>query len=392
MADITKYYNVRFANRIDTPGKWAAINPTLEPGELAFVGSEGNYIMVLGDEHRTPIGEIIANEAAHQTHIFYPGSKGGGGGGSSYILPIASDAELGGIKVQNKFYSGLSIDEYGNLSNALISTYSAEKQRFVIEALHVNDLTYNRQETNLSMTGDEIIIRLDSPRPLETYAGIRVKHTKEGNLDGFLGIDNQNRIAIIVDGMMVSGSVVNGTGTGYLTIPENSPVAYLTEFTPLTITDSSKQYSYTPDRGVTLGDNVVDNIIVTPPTLQVNGQTVPYNEEQRLLNIQLDGGLTPETAAKLKEFDNYIEIINRLNTTTINVAEGDTHIDATINDQTLSVQHKNINIVRSPKVNNYKITTSTDVSLVSADVITGIDVDEKGHVTGITTTTFTWSL
>ena len=224
MAEITKYYNVRYANRIDTPGNWIDVNPVLEPGELAFVGSGGNYYMILGDEYRTPIAEIISNQEYHASHIFYPGTGGGGGGGGTGSIPIATSATIGGVKVPDATESGLNLTDGGELTNALISHWDFVTQRFVINKLHVNDLT--------------------------DRSGIKVKFIQEGNVDGFLGIDPQNRIVIYDKGTPISGYIISGQGDGYVTISEEFPYGLLTPFQELTFTDGQASYKYAPNLGI----------------------------------------------------------------------------------------------------------------------------------------------
>ncbi len=392
MAEITKYYNVRYANRIDTPGNWIDVNPVLEPGELAFVGSGGNYYMILGDEHRTPIADIISNQEYHASHIFYPGTGGGGGGGGTGSIPIATSATIGGVKVPDVTESGLNLTDGGELTNALISHWDFATQRFVINKLHVNDLTYTNQSADIATSGDEIVLREGAINALADRSGIKVKFIQEGNVDGFLGIDPQNRIVIYDKGTPVSGYIISGQGDGYVTISEEFPYGLLTPFQELTFTDGQASYKYAPNLGIFKGEEVMASIDITPPAISVNGMPVTYDPTNRRYDIVLDGGLTPETAAKLNEFSNYIEIIDNLNSTIITEVEGDKHIEVTLNNQKLSTSHKGITVKRTGNINNYSVMTSSDPSLTSVEVITGLEVDDAGHLTGITTTTFTWTI
>ena len=86
------------------------------------------------------------------------------------------------------------------------------------------------------------------------------------------------------------------------------------------------------------------------------------------------------------------KIIDNLNSTIITEVEGDKHIEVTLNNQKLSTSHKGITIKRTGNINNYSVMTSGDPSLTSVEVITGLEVDDAGHLTGITTTTFTWTI
>lgn len=390
MADITIYKNVRFANRIDTEANWVDADPVLEPGEIAFVGQAGNYYMVVGCEHKTSMANIVLNPAGHASHIFYPGSGGSGGGGGGAI-PVATDSTIGGVKVAHQFLSGLALEADGSLSNALVSGYDATENRFVIDRLHVNNLSFDQQSESVSSTGNYITIRSGATTGLAEgdVAGLKIENITGEYYNGFLGINRNNQIVINYLGSPVAGAMVTGEGTGYIFAAEKLPYATIVPFEPLTFVDGESTTQYTPDKPDT-------TITLTPPAIRVNGQATAYDAEKREYNISLSGGLTPENAAKLEQFDNYIAIIDSLNSQHINAVEGDgTHISAQMIangelGQKIKVTHNDIACTNENSNRRYTIQSSSDPNAEGITVITGITLDSKGHVTGISTANIAW--
>jgi hypothetical protein len=390
MPDITIYKNVRFANRIDTEANWVDADPVLEPGEIAFVGQAGYYYMVVGCEHKTSMANIVLNPSAHASHIFYPstGSSGGGGGGS---IPIATDSTIGGVKVANSLLSGLTLEDDGSLSNALVSGYDAVEERFVIDRLHVKNLSFDQQSSNLSASGNYITVRAEADGGMgsEDIAGIVVENITGEHYNGFLGINYNNQIVVNYLGSPVTGAVVAGEGAGFIFAAGGLPYATIVPFEPLTFIDGENTIQYSPERPDTA-------ITLTPPAIKVNGQATSYDAENREYNISLDGGLTPESAAKLEQFDNYITIIDNLNAQHINAVEGDgTHISAEMIangelGQKIKVTHNNIACTNENSNRRYTIQSSGDPNAEGITVITGITLDSKGHVTGISTANIAW--
>jgi hypothetical protein len=390
MADITIYKNVRFANRIDSEANWVDADPTLEPGELAFVGQNGYYYMVVGCEHKTSMANIVLNPEGHATHIFYPGSGGSGGGGGGAI-PVATDSTIGGVKVAHPFLSGLTLETDGSLSNALVSGYDAIEERFIIDRLHVKNLSFDQQSSNLSASGNYITVRAEADGGMgsEDIAGIVVENITGEYYNGFLGINRDNQIVINYLGSPIAGVMVTGVGAGYVLAEEQLPYATIVPFEPLTFIDGEVTTQYTPDKADT-------SITLTPPAIKVNGQITSYDAEKREYTISLDGGLTPESAAKLEQFDNYIAIIDNLNAQHINAVEGDgTHISAEMIangelGQKIKVTHNNIACANENSNRRYTIQSSSDPNAEGITVITGITLDSKGHVTGISTANIAW--
>jgi hypothetical protein len=395
MADITIYKNVRFANRIDTEANWVDADPVLEPGEIAFVGQAGYYYMVVGCEHKTSMANIVLNPEGHASHIFYPSSGnsggGGGGGGGGGSIPIATDATIGGVKVSNSLISGLMLEEDGTLSNALISGYDAVEDRFIIDRLHIKNLSFDQQSSNLSASGNYITVRAEADGGMgsEDVAGLVVENITGENYNGFLGINRNNQIVIRYLGSPITGAVVAGVGAGYIFAEEGIPYATIVPFEPLTFVDGENTIQYTPN-------NPGTSITLTPPAIKINGQATSYDAGLREYNILLDGGLTPENAAKLEQFDNYIAIIDNLNAKHINAVEGDeTHISAEMIangelGQKIKVTHNNIECTNENSNRRYTIQSSSDPNAEGITVITGITLDSKGHVTGLSTANIAW--
>lgn len=396
MADITIYKNVRFANRIDTEANWVDADPVLEPGEIAFVGQAGYYYMVVGCEHKTSMANIVLNPSAHASHIFYPssgnsGGGGGGGGGGSGSIPVATDSTIGGVKVSHEFISGLRLEGDGSLSNALIESYDSDNQRYVIDKLHVRNLSFDQQSESVSSTGNYITVRSGASAGLseEEVAGLVIENITGEYYNGFIGINRHNQIILSHLGSRFVGTVLSGLGAGYVEAAEYSPYARIKEFQPLSFIDGESTIQYTPDK-----PNI--SITLTPPAIKVNGQITSYDAEKREYTISLDGGLTPESAAKLEQFDNYIAIIDNLNAQHINAVEGDgTHISAEMIangelGQKIKVTHSNIECTNENSNRRYTIQSSSDPNAEGITVITGITLDSKGHVTGISTANIAW--
>lgn len=392
MADITIYKNVRFANRIDSEANWVAADPILEPGEIAFVGQSGHYYMVVGCEHKTSMASIVLEPDKHASHIFYPGSgsSGGGGGGGGGSIPIATDSTVGGVKVAHELISGLRLETDGSLSNALIESYDSINQRYVINRLHVKNLSFDQQSESVSSTSNYITVRSGATAGLAEgeVAGLVVENVTGEYYNGFLGINRNNQIIINYLGSPVVGAMISGAGAGYIVAEEGLPYATIVPFAPLTFVEGENTVQYTPDKS--------ESITLTPPVIKVNGQITSYNAELREYNISLDGGLTPENAAKLEQFDNYIAIIENLNSQHINAVEGDgTHISAEMIangelGQKIKVTHNNIACTNENSNRRYTIQSSSDPNAEGITVITGITLDSKGHVTGISTANIAW--
>ena len=351
MADLKIYKNVRFANRIDTEANWAMANPTLEPGELAFVGNDENYIMILGDTHKKPIKEIL-NELStgkHDTHVFYPGkngsggSGGGGGGGGSSSIPIATIDTIGGVKVPTSATSGLNLKKDGTLTNALISRYDSSRECFVIKKLYVENLEYDNKVTNPAFEGDTITLRDGLSSALTLRAGIVITSLKK-DFDGFFGLSANNRLTIKqLDGTyveMLGVSAVNNDTVGLISIVKGASVATIQNCSTLTITDSAENTVYTPS-----GDNIT--IDVTPPKLKVNGQDTVYNAETREYNVEIDGGLTEENRQKIAQLEQSLDDIETLKRETlIDVKAGDVIRAVKNGDRTVTIHHAEVAVGR----------------------------------------------
>lgn len=392
---VTIYKNVRFANRIDFASKWREEGPELASGEIAFVSDNGKYYMVVGCEDGTNMAEILDHLDDHASHIFYPGPGSPGGGGGS--IPPATASTIGGVKVGFWQESGLLLED-GVLTNALVHDYKGD--RFIINKLHVNDLSFDRQTENVSSTGNYITVRADKGAGMgaKEVAGLIVNNIDGNGKQGFLGINLNNQIVIKdlpqnvdVPGVIVAVDPDDG-GTGYIDAKAGAPYANIIPFGSLTFEKNKTEIAkYTPESNV--------SIDLTPPGIRVNGQLTSYDMENNEYNIALEGGLTEENAANLEQFDNYIGIINDLNAKHINAVEGDgVYISAEIVKngefgKKIIVTHNDITPEKDIGGDvDYPIQSKNDQTRERLTVITGIEVDDKGHVTKIVSKDIAWTI
>lgn len=377
MAEIKIYKNVRFANRIDTEANWVMNNPTLEPGELAFVGEAGDYYMILGDTHKKPIKQIIQEQksGAHDTHIFYPGKGSSSPGGSSSI-PIASATLVGGVKVAESVTSGLILSTDGSLSNALIERYDFTRDCFVIKKLYVQNLEYDNKVTNPAFEGDTLTLRDGATIPVSVKAGIVITNLKR-NFNGFLGLSAENRIMIAQeDGTNAQVLGIGYTGqdaSGMVQITKDGNVAYLKPCTTLNIIDGTNSLVYDPSL-----ESVAINI--TPPAIKVNGQSTSYNAETREYNITLDGGLTPENITRIEQLEQSLDDIATLKTETLTDIQAGDRITVTKIDRVVTVDHAG-NTLKEEEIGAARYTVSNTSNPEILRFLTNIELDEYGHVT-----------
>ena len=382
MAETKIYKNVRFANRIDTEANWVMNNPTLEPGELAFVGENGDYIMILGDTHKKPIGQIINDmrNGTHDSHIFYPGKhsgSGGGGGGGSTNIPVASATLLGGVKIPEEHISGLVIAGDGTLKNALTEKYDYDRGCFVVNKLYIKDLEYDNKVTNPSFEGDFLTLRADSTEPLAVKSGIVIK-SLQTNFDGFLGLSAENKIIIAqTDGTYAElvGISPTGVNKGFISYSTGNNYATIVVCNPLNITTNAGQVSYDPTAPTA-------SIDVSSPPIAVNGQVFNYNTTDNRYNIELDGGLTEENRQKLEQLERSLSDIEQLKTETITDVVGDKLIEAIKNNRTITVTHSVATKELDEEANaTYVVEDAPEgTDLESIKLLADIVVDQYGHV------------
>lgn len=384
------YNNVRFSNRIDTEENWLNSDAILAEGETAFVGDNGSYYMVVGDNHHNPMSYIVSDPDAHASHIFFPG-RHGGGGGADYELPIATASRLGGVKIPNAAESGLNIDENGFLKNALFSSFNAEENRWVIDRLHVNDLSFNSEHERTSFSGNDIVLRVDATEELseQETSGIIVNKIKD-DVQGYLGIDCDNRIVINNYGYKEFCVPISAAeAVGFVNVSATSPVATVMTPTNLYMTRGSTPFAYySPLEGLTIetyefpeGGNVLELI----PGLNVNGQPIPYDVLTNSYSIELEGGLTEESAAKLANLDVYIEELENLKDGMISEISDGEKITTAREGNNVTISHATTNTERpSSTVDNYIVQESQQGGALEVfTYISDIEVDEFGHVTKI---------
>lgn len=385
----TIYNNVRFSNRIDTEENWLNSESILAEGEIAFVGDNGRYYMVVGDNHHNPMSYIVSDPDAHASHVFFPGRHGGGG--TDYELPIATASRLGGVKIPNAAESGLNIDENGFLKNALFSSFNVEENRWVIDRLHVNDLSFNSEHETTSFSGDDIVLRVNATEELlaRETSGIIVNKIK-GDIQGYLGIDRDNRIVINNYGykeFCVPISAVEAVG--FVNVSVTSPVATVTTPTNLYMTRGSTPFAYySPLEGLTIGTYEFsgdDNVLELIPGLNVNGQSIAYDVLTNSYSIELEGGLTEESAAKLANLDAYVEDLENLKNVTVTEINGGEKITTTREGNSITISHTATETERpSSTVDNYVVQEAQQGEALEVfTYISDIEVDEAGHVTKI---------
>ena len=381
MAETKVYKNVRFANRIDTESNWVMINPTLEPGELAFVGEEGNYFMILGDTHRRPIKEIIDNPSAHASHVFYPASRtgdngGGGGGGGSTTIPVASATILGGVKVPEEKVSGLTIATDGTLKNALVSRYDYDRGCFVVNKLYIKDLEYDNKVTNPSFEGDFLTLRAESTSALDVKSGIIIKSLQEG-FDGFLGLSAENKIIVAqTDGTYseLVGIASTGVGIGLVNYASSNNYATITECSTLTLRTNTGDVAYNPSTPAV-------DVDVTSPPISVNGQVFNYNTDNNRYDIELEGGLTEENRQKLEQLSQSLEDIATLQKETLTEVKSGNKITVTDNnDRTVTVNH-DTTALQDDNISAAIYTVKSQTPQTEKiKVLVDIETDVYGHV------------
>ena len=396
MAETKIYKNVRFANRIDTESNWVMANPTLEPGELAFVGENGNYVMILGDTHKKPIRQIIQEmgTGAHDSHIFYPGKNnsgsGGGGGGGSTTIPVASATILGGVKVPEEKVSGLTLAGDGTLKNALVSKYDYDRGCFVVNKLYIKDLEYDNKVTNPSFEGDFLTLRAESTNALDVKSGIVIKSLQEG-FDGFLGLSAENKIIVAqTDGTYseLVGIASTGVGVGLVNYASSNNYATITECSTLTLRTNTGDIAYSPSSPAV-------NVDVTSPPISVNGQVFHYDSNDHLYNIELEGGLTEENRQKLEQLSQSLDDIDTLKRETlINVLEGNLIDVLNNNDRTVTVTHSEVSQgLAEITTTTYTVTNASDgEDLEAIKLLADIEVDNYGHITKKKFITLSWKI
>lgn len=386
MAETKIYKNVRFANRIDTEANWVMNNPTLEPGELAFVGDNGNYFLILGDMHRTPIKQIIQEREAggHDSHIFYPGKKGSGGTGA---IPIASATLVGGVKIPDYSTSGLTIAVDGSLKNALIEKYDFTRNCFVIKKLYVQDLEYDNKVTNPSFEGDTLTLREGQTSPVSVKAGMVITNLKR-SFNGFLGLSANNRIMLgQEDGTFAEVFGIGYTGqdfTGMIKLSKDGNVAIPTACQTLIIQDGENTLTYDPSFSTVA-------INITPPTIKVNGQSTTYNAETREYNLILDGGLTPENIEKIEQLEQSLDDIQNLKTETLTDVQEGSKIKVSKVDRVVTVSH-DTSALQENNVSSADYTVKTTTNPEVIRVLVDIEVDEYGHIIKKHFKDITWTI
>lgn len=394
---IKQITNARFCNRIDTSDNWYEKSSILEKGEFGIVISNSipQYILI-GD------GTTTASAMIDDTILQYDKQKIYLGKGAQYEFNVtASDEILGGIKVKNAYQDcGLYIDENGFLYNSLANNWDIEKNCFVIEKLYVkNLLTDDTQEQNV-FEADQIVLRYNAEQALnETeYAGVEVNNIDGSSSNGFFGIDKDNNFVVRQGPLLYF----------------KTPLLDSTEFNSsgiLKYSNEENKWSISNQESLEIinGENMLQyngteriEINLTPPTIILNSQELPYDNETKTYTGNFTGGLTQENKELI---DQAIADSNAVKEELTNVQKDLENIEITkLSSDTITIQPgTNITVNTTAGQGEYSATinhetiTTTQTSTASESIkvgsdksftfITGIEI-ENGHVVSITTSSY----
>ena len=382
--DIKIYNNIRFANRIDAYSSWNTTSKdiVLANGEFGIVTENNKPTAIVIGDGETLVRKMIRNPDQYGHRILYTHNKYKN---PEITIPVASSTTIGGVMVGDEKTSGLRLDS-GSLSNALIESYDQANQRFIIDKLHVNDLSFSNKAESTSFTGDVIELRDGQTTAAVREAGLSIKNLLEG-FNGFLGLSTNNKIAIrettgnIIE---VVGTLANIEAKGLLQVDPATSYATIVPSKELVFkVDAVSERRYTPEGR----ENIT--IDLQPATIKVNNQIVDYNSVTKEYNINLSGGLSPENAEKLDNLSQLYTRVGTLETTAITQAEGHTdYITIRKVDGKITVTHDNAAVKRAE---NEEPTTSANTAVpvylknsdhetVVVPVLGDIKLDEAGHV------------
>lgn len=403
--------NARFCNLIDEHSNWSTYNPILRSGELGIVTQTdgGKTIGVIGNGQST-ITDLLSS---FDDNLIYFGK------GAQYEL-MAAGSSLGGVKNGELHKTGIDI-RGGIIYNDLMDNWNDNENCYVIDKLQVGKLLCDDITENTVFSGDTITLRYIDPDTQEEptlleddkISGIMLMNiSKDENnewINGYFGMDNkmdfyvqrgENKYILYpfdsiypnnITGLCCINAEMNTTS---IVTPQNLIFKndYWASGNPEDEGyEESKQIIYNPaDLEITID--------LTPPTITVaEGDVVTYDAETNTYNLVLDGGITAENAVKLSKIDPLEEKVNlldeqltaldeqKLNPEDV-VIEGEGKINVTRDGDktTFSVAHNTTN------VNMVNAGTFNVSSGITYTFITGIEVDEYGHVTKINTTNYIW--
>lgn len=428
MAEAKQIRKARFCNRTDSLLNWTTHNPVLLDGELGIIqnGINEQTVLLVGDG-TTAVGTMLESYSDYNNNIIFCGQ------GAQYDLPPAG-IDLGGVKQGDETETGIDITD-GIVSNLLVDDYDMEEDCYIINKVHVRHLIADREEEVPVFESATITLRyldpegVEQPEPLQDgdYAGITVMRTKELE-DGTListqiVVDNKEQLYVSRDEELRPVLIMEELSPigkpSLLEIDEETNLARLTDVQTLTFTSPYlSQSKVDPDTGeeiVTEGSVVYNGLEpvtldLTPASFMLNGQEMEYDPTENAYSIWLDGGLNQENLDKLNSIDTVVAGFDALkNELQADFAELEEHVNAT--DAAIDakiakklesedIEIKGTGVIKVSRddgttlfsVEHNKLTVEKDTDQPEViqknepyTFITGIEVDEYGHVTKIQT-------
>lgn len=421
--------NARFCNRIDTADRWITSNPTLLEGEIGIVlgGVNGKTVAVVGDGSSS-ITSILDEYWAYEDKIIFLGM------GAQYDMPAAG-SNLGGVKNGDETITGTRVTN-GLVYNTLISGWDGQNGQYIIDRLRVNQLECPTLNMVPSFKGDKIELRTFIP-PVENpdaqpetlgndkYAGIVIKNTCKDLdnkfVDTAIYVDGQEKLYITRKNIpFVITPVVGLTSDiiGLSSYYAEEDIQRIVSPGKLTLINKALPEGNPYDENGELIKDYIDpqkqtfdcitSVEISLPNLRINNFKGNYNAETNELSWDFTNGAIEkdvldkiEVAAgiegrviKLEQEDVNIhtkidEIENSMLKPSDFCIEGDENYIEVVRESddnlTFTVNHKNIK-TNYPPAESANITPGVEYVF-----ITGISVDAKGHVTGVTTTKYIWN-
>lgn len=428
MAEAKQIRQARFCNRTDSLLNWTTHNPVLLDGELGIIqnGINEQTVLLVGDGE-TDVGTMLENYADYNNNIIFCGQ------GAQYDLPPAG-IDLGGVKKGDETETGIKVDN-GIVSNLLVDDYDMEEDCYIINKIHVRHLIADREEEVPVFESSTITLRyldpegVEEPEPLpdDDYAGITILRTKELE-DGTListqvVVDNKEQLYVSRDEelrpVLTMENLSSVGKPSLIEVDKDTNLAKLTDVQSLTFTSPYLSQTTTdPDTGEEIiieGSVLYDGLSpvtldLTPASFMLNGQEMEYDPTQNAYSIWLDGGLNQENLDKLNSIDAVVEGFDALKTELqADFAELEEHVNET--DASIAERIEQKLEINDVEVSGTGIITVSrddgtaffsvehDTCTVERDTdqpeviqknepytfITGIEVDEYGHIKKIRT-------
>lgn len=420
--------NARFCNLIDSDTNWQDYNPILKKGELGIVtdtiiGQGVGTIGVIGNGSSS-IQELLTG---YNDNLIYFGR------GAHYEMPLAG-GKLGGVVNGEFTKTGIRIEK-GIVYNGLIDNWNVNENCFTINKLEVKKLLYDEASTSPVFDTDTIQVRyhdpdsVEPPKLLEDYkiSGVQtvnIAKDEDGNwIDGYFGLDNKGNFYTLKGDYSYAYYPIMNPLTkntiGYYNFNFENHAFSLQTPKELVFkndywaTGSPEDEKYEETK-LRIYDGGITNsleIDITPPKLTLNNSEITYNPETNSYVGNFDGGLTTENAAEIAKIPVLEASFNELKTSTESSIEtlnddlkdlddrklesddiriegdGKISIEKTEGTTTFKVVHNN---VEQQTINNEEVIIVPNTG-IPYTFITGIGVDDQGHITKIITSTYKWN-